>query len=94
MLSTARQFVIAKRGGQFPQLGLRPGRYLPGVLRREVLSSLGHTTEAEIQDCFTGKGGKGAGGKGKGDGPGAAGKREAGQRLSVAMQREHKQRKA
>ena len=78
---------VAKKGGVYPPLGLRPGRFIPGEYQRKVLEDLGHTPD-DVKAWF---GGKGSAGSGKGSQGGSGlGKRAAGTRLSLVEEREKK----
>lgn len=91
--SLAVKEAVSKKMGAWPPLGIKPGRFLPGVLHREVLTGQLGYTEDTVREWFKGKG------QGKGGKPGSGGaveqlgsKRGAEKRLSLDAAREPKRR--
>lgn len=78
---------VVKGASGYPMLGIRPGRFLPGPLHREVLGDLGYGDD-DVAGYFKGKGKGGKGStSGKSSRKGEGNKRQA-DRCSSAMARD------
>ena len=60
--SLAVKEAVSKKLGSWPPLGIKPGRFLPGALHREVLTGQLGFTEESVREWNKGKG-QGKGGK-------------------------------